>query len=274
MIRKIISGGQIGADQAALDVAIKLGFSHGGWIQKGRKTQSGIVPAKYQLKELPTAGYKQRIEQNVIDSDGTVIISHGEATGGAEYSRKMADKHHRPCLHMDLKENSTFVIASKINTWVLENNIEVLNVTGSRVSEDSTIYKDTMDIVEGAILLGLVQTKPGEPGSDDDPSDYYDKGLIPPSTVDEAVVKLISEMHLQDSVQLANLKREELVRLDVSLGPYIKDRLLRNGVNRRLFESCMTVSGNDTLNETDAIWVIIEKLWEKLKETHRLRILK
>ena len=274
MIRKIISGGQIGADQAALDVAIKLGFPHGGWIQKGRKTQSGILPAKYQLKELPTAGYKRRIEQNVIDSDGTVIISHGEPTGGAEYSRKMADKHRRPCLHVDLKESSTFVIASKINTWVLENNIEVLNVTGSRASEDSTIYKDTMDIVEGSILLGLVEAKPGEPVSDEHPSDYLDKGLIPPITVDGAVVKLISEMHLHDRVQLANLKREELAQLDVSLGRYIKDQLLRNGVNRLLFESCITASGKVLLNESDASLVIIEKLWEKLKETHRLRILK
>ena len=274
MIRKIISGGQIGADQAALDVAIKLGFPHGGWIQKGRKTQSGILPAKYQLKELPTAGYKRRIEQNVIDSDGTVIISHGEPTGGAEYSRKMADKHRRPCLHVDLKESSTFVIASKINTWVLENNIEVLNVTGSRASEDSTIYKDTMDIVEGSILLGLVEAKPGEPVSDEHPSDYLDKGLIPPITVDGAVVKLISEMHLHDRVQLANLKREELAQLDVSLGRYIKDQLLRNGVNRLLFESCMTASGKVLLDESDASLVIIEKLWEKLKETHRLRILK
>lgn len=274
MIRKIISGGQIGADQAALDVAIKLGFPHGGWVQKGRKTQSGILPAKYHLKELPTAGYKQRIEQNVIDSDGTVIISHGEPTGGAEYSRKMADKHHRPCLHMDLKENSTFIIASKVNTWVLENNIEVLNVTGSRVSEDSTIYKDTMDIVEGVILLGLVKSKPGEPLSDGDPLNYFDKNLVPPTTVDEAVVKLISEMQLQDRVQLANLKKEELARLDVSLGRYINDQLLRNGINRALFESCITISGNDSLNETDAAFVIIEKLWGKLKETHRLRILK
>ena len=274
MIRKIISGGQIGADQAALDVAIKLGFPHGGWIQKGRKTQSGILPAKYQLKELSTAGYKRRIEQNVIDSDGTVIISHGEPTGGAEHSRKMADKHRRPCLHVDLKESSTFVIASKINTWVLENNIEVLNVTGSRASEDSTIYKETMDIVEGSILLGLVEAKPGEPVSDEHPSDYLDKGLIPPITVDGAVVKLISEMHLLDRVQLANLKREELAQLDVSLGRYIKDQLLRNGVNRLLFESCMTASGKVLLNESDASLVIIEKLWEKLKETHRLRILK
>jgi len=38
MLKKIISGGQTGANQAALDVAIKLGISHGGWIPNGRKT--------------------------------------------------------------------------------------------------------------------------------------------------------------------------------------------------------------------------------------------
>ncbi len=40
MIKKIISGGQTGADQAALDVAIKLGIPHGGWIPKGRLTEN------------------------------------------------------------------------------------------------------------------------------------------------------------------------------------------------------------------------------------------
>jgi hypothetical protein len=37
MIRKIISGGQTGADQAALDAAIKYNFPHGGWIPKDRR---------------------------------------------------------------------------------------------------------------------------------------------------------------------------------------------------------------------------------------------
>ena len=36
MIKKIISGGQTGADRAALDVAIKLGIPHVGWVPKGR----------------------------------------------------------------------------------------------------------------------------------------------------------------------------------------------------------------------------------------------
>jgi len=39
MLTKIIAGGQTGADQAALDVAIEFDIPHGGWIPKGRKTE-------------------------------------------------------------------------------------------------------------------------------------------------------------------------------------------------------------------------------------------
>jgi hypothetical protein len=43
MIEKIISGGQTGADRAALDVATKLSIPHGGWIPKSRKAEDGIL---------------------------------------------------------------------------------------------------------------------------------------------------------------------------------------------------------------------------------------
>ena len=35
-MKKIISGGQTGADRAALDAAIERGIPHGGWLPKGR----------------------------------------------------------------------------------------------------------------------------------------------------------------------------------------------------------------------------------------------
>jgi len=78
MLEKIISGGQTGADQAVLDIAIKLGFPHGGWIPKGRITEAGPLPDKYRLKEMPTDSYSECIEQNVKDSKGTLIISYGK----------------------------------------------------------------------------------------------------------------------------------------------------------------------------------------------------
>jgi len=89
MIQKIISGSQTGADQAALDAAIKLGIPHGGWITKGRLTEDGPLHDKYNLKEMPTDSYPKRTEQNVMESHGTVIITYGPLTGGSKISLKL-----------------------------------------------------------------------------------------------------------------------------------------------------------------------------------------
>ena len=104
MIKKIISGGQTGADRAALDVALKLNITHGGWIPKGRKAEDGPLADKYQLQEMPTDSYPKRTEQNVIDSDGTLIISRGKPTGGSDFTREMALKHKKQLLHVDLNQ--------------------------------------------------------------------------------------------------------------------------------------------------------------------------
>ncbi len=74
---KIISGGQTGADRAALDWAIRNGIPHGGWCPKGRKAEDGPIEAKYQLQETPSSKYLQRTDWNARDSDGTVIFSVG-----------------------------------------------------------------------------------------------------------------------------------------------------------------------------------------------------
>ncbi len=274
MIKKIVSGGRIGADQAALDVAIKMGIPHGGWIQKGRKTQRGILPEKYQLKEMPVAGYKERIEQNIIDSDGTVIISHGNLTGGSDYGQEMAKKHQRPCLHIDLNETPLSIAPSEINTWIIENNIEVLNVTGSRTSEDPKIYKDTMNIIEETILLGLIGAKKGEDLTDYDKKDYLKKLPIPPKTVDEAVERLIYTFDLEDKVKIANMKLNDLLDLPASEHSYFKNALDLLSGNKDLLASCRSVSKEHVYNEDDAIFVIMEALWKKLRQTHKLRVVK
>jgi len=104
MINKIISGGQTGADQGALDAAIQMGIPHGGWIPKGRLAENGPLDPKYLLQEMPTASYPKRTEKNVLDSTGTLIISHGPLSGGSLRTQKLAKQHHRPWLHIDLNK--------------------------------------------------------------------------------------------------------------------------------------------------------------------------
>ena len=65
MLEKIVSGGQTGADRAALDFAIKHGIPHGGWCPKGRLAEDGSLDLRYQMQETPSQGYVQRTEWNV-----------------------------------------------------------------------------------------------------------------------------------------------------------------------------------------------------------------
>ena len=148
MVTKIISGGQTGADRAALDVAIQIGISHGGWIPKGRLTENGKLQDKYHLKEMTSPNYNKRTEQNVIDSDGTLLISHGRLTGGSEYTRDMALRHGRPWLHIDLDKIESSRAVKQITAWLTEYKIKILNVAGPRASKDPAIYSATFNLLE------------------------------------------------------------------------------------------------------------------------------
>jgi len=93
LIIKIVSGGQTGADRAALDFAIEHGIPHGGWCPKGRQAEDGPIDGRYQLKETPTSDYAQRTEWNVRDSDATVLFSLApELTGGSKKTARVREE--------------------------------------------------------------------------------------------------------------------------------------------------------------------------------------
>lgn len=163
MLEKIISGGRTGADRAALDFAIRHRIHHGGWGPKGRLAEDGPLPKKYKLADSPTASYQRQTEQNVLGSDGTLIVSRGRLTGGEAYTRTMAKKHNRPILHIELNTHEVLQASLEILTWLDENNVKVLNVAGPRASQDAKIYKAVKEVLE--ILLILESKKDRIPGS-------------------------------------------------------------------------------------------------------------
>jgi hypothetical protein len=134
MITKIISGAQTGADRAGIDAAIESSIPYGGWIPKGRKAEDGTVPDTFtELQELTRGGYPKRTEQNVVDSDGTVIFTYGKLSTGSALTAKFARQHNRPYLHIDLDIEPDPV--AKIKGWIHEWNIKVLNVAGRSASK-------------------------------------------------------------------------------------------------------------------------------------------
>lgn len=272
MIRKIISGGQTGADQAALDAAIKLSIPHGGWIPKGRLTEAGPLPQKYNLTEMPSSSYPLRTEQNVIDSGGTLIISHGPLSEGSDYTRKMAIKHQRPWLHIDLSQTPAFKAATLIRAWLDENQIAVLNVAGPRASKDDHIYSAVFKLIESVRYLEIMDMASSNAPGNREPNRRLSEKQ--PKTVEEAVLKLIKELPLKEKTMIANMAQDELVNLNALLGRYILDKFGLWSGNKELVDSCQTFADNPLQNEDDAATVIIKELWHQLRQTHRLRIIK
>src|SRR4030095_6805682 len=98
---KIVSGGQTGADRAALDWAIEHGVPHRGWCPQGRRAEDGRIGPQYNLKETPESQYVQRTEWNVRDSDGTLLVTlDNRLSGGTKQTLQFARRYRKPCLRL------------------------------------------------------------------------------------------------------------------------------------------------------------------------------
>jgi hypothetical protein len=271
VIKKIISGGQTGADRAALDFAINYKIPHGGWVSKGRLAEDGPIPAKYKLQEMPTSSYQKRTEQNVIDSDGTVIISHGKLTGGSAYTRRMAKNHNRPYLHLDLNKSDIFQTSMLLLEWIDEYEIETLNVAGPRESKNPKIYRLVKEVLEVWLMLESRRGRIFDSFQLNKSS--TNKGIKRPTTVDEAVDRLMSEMKLKDLAKLANMVADDLINLHFTVGMWIRNNFVYPR-NDKLLESCREVSKNKYLHYAQIHMVIVRELWKRLQETHKLKVFK
>ncbi len=141
-VEKIVSGGQTGVDRGALDAAIKLGVPHGGWCPLGRLAEDGTIPTKYQLQQTPSADYPVRTEQNVIDSQGTLILYRDRLFGGTELTRRLCQKHRRPVISVDLSADDDRDV-QRVRQWLHDHAIRVLNLAGPRESSSPGIARDT-----------------------------------------------------------------------------------------------------------------------------------
>lgn len=130
----IISGGQTGVDRGALDAALKLGFPCGGKCPARRLAEDGRIPDRYPLKEIGQ-GYRQRTIQNILDSDGTLIIYHGSLEGGTEQTLVHCINKDRPYQLIDAALVPPESAVRACQQFISDHSIAVLNVAGPRGSK-------------------------------------------------------------------------------------------------------------------------------------------
>jgi hypothetical protein len=281
MIRKIISGGQSGVEQSALDVAIKLGIEHGGWVSSRHLTEDETLLEKYQLQEMEQTNYARVTEQNVLDADATLILFQGEITGGCAISRRLAEKHKRLLLTIDLNAMAAFQAAQKIEPWITAHNIKILNVTGSKTGEGPDIYQLTLEILETALQLVFIDRSRYHPlapfedaaaaEDEDTPTEKLAELFEIPKNVEEAVDILLSRLSFKEKTRLANIPKEKLMGMTPSLRVYIKNEFRLWDDDEDLVKSYLSPDGSIG----DASSVIVAELWKKLQKSDKvLRVVK
>ena len=164
MIDKIVSGGQTGADRAALDLALARGIEIGGWVPLGRLAEDGRVPARYVgLRECDSEAYEVRTRLNVRDSDATLIFAFGPPLGGTALAERCAKGHHKPQLTVDLS-GSPEECAMRVRQWLALECPRVLNVAGPRLSEEPRIVLAVSRVLGLALENGADQPRAAADG--------------------------------------------------------------------------------------------------------------
>jgi hypothetical protein len=142
-IVRIVSGGQTGADRAALDVAIELGVGYGGWCPAGGWAEDlpdppGLLARYPHLREAESREPDVRTRLNVRDSDATLIVRRaGVQSSGSDLTLETAQSLGRPALVTDGDVDT--VVA-----WLRELGGDVtLNVAGPRASGQPGVYETT-----------------------------------------------------------------------------------------------------------------------------------
>ena len=149
----IISGGQTGVDRAALDVARELEIPCGGWIPKDRRAENGPIPEWYPLSELPSSRYSVRTAKNVREATGTLILTWGQPFGGTALTVKLARKHRKPFLLVDLAQGGD---PETVRDWLRKNEIKILNVAGPRESQVPGIHDQAVGFLRRVLKKGRV----------------------------------------------------------------------------------------------------------------------
>lgn len=150
----ILSGGQTGADRAALDFALEFGLAHGGWCPRGRLAEDGPIDERYKLTETPSRRYNQRTEWNIRDSDATVVFSiTREVSGGTALTLGLVQRLGKPCLHLVGEEAAAEGrdLADELLSFLAEHHVRRLNVAGPRESQEPLVAALVRSVLVAAL---------------------------------------------------------------------------------------------------------------------------
>ena len=143
---KIISGGQTAVDLAGLDAAKKNGLKTGGWMPRRWQNLEGQQPhfaTLYGMDEHRSVGYAPRTKQNVVDSDGTLIIATDKNSPGTRLTITAARLFKKEILVCNIDYSTDMIY-----NWIIDNKFEIVNIAGNSEQTSPGIYDQAFKILD------------------------------------------------------------------------------------------------------------------------------
>jgi hypothetical protein len=130
-LKRVISGGQTGADRAALVAARAAGIPTGGWMPRGFRAHDGEHPEfadRYGVRETPGERYQPRTALNVKESDATLRFASDWDSPGERLTLALCERYGKPHFEVTPGDGTP---PAEVAEWVAAGAVRVLNVAGN-----------------------------------------------------------------------------------------------------------------------------------------------
>jgi hypothetical protein len=158
---RVISGGQTGADRAALVAARAAGIPTGGWMPRGFRAHDGLHPEfaeVYGVRETPSDRYPPRTALNVKESDGTLRFATDWNSPGEVLTLALCEQYAKP--HFEVTPGSGATPAD-VAEWITASAIRVLNVAGNAERTSPGIEDWVAEFLAEAFALLTLEQREG-----------------------------------------------------------------------------------------------------------------
>ena len=131
-LSRVISGGQTGAEQAALFAAEACGIPTGGSAPEGWQTAAGPNPRlladRFSLC-AQRGGHAQSLRANILDADGTLWLAYEFAGPDEQVCHRALESCGADFLDLRLPNLPPI---QEVAEWIVDKGIRTLHVTGAR----------------------------------------------------------------------------------------------------------------------------------------------
>jgi len=151
MINVIISGGQTGADRAALDFALERGIEIQGYCPRGRRAEDGPLDKKYPLQETKSAEYHLRTGLNVQLADATIIFNGLSKYSSGTLTAIRYAREHKKIVKVLLGFPDVARDAADLEQWLKEHKPQKLNIAGNGEGKCPGIYSHVLAVLRRVV---------------------------------------------------------------------------------------------------------------------------